>query len=193
MAGSLDLTDTDLSDLFDRYPDIKFDSTEDLGPACGVSEHFSSPCSNATNQDATPISKKNTASTAHTTPLRPISHWALESDFPTIDMFLEDVHDTNLPLISKEGFAQLAREISMLGVLLVPGNRDYYEGYVNSNKPKIHHQTQSILTQLQQASNRVADEIDNVEWVKTRAPFTVEPALQDLWCNYRQRAKLIVQ
>ncbi len=187
------MTDTDLSDLFDRYPDIKFDPAEDFVPACCISEHFSSPCSNATNPDATPTSKKNTVSTAHTTPLRPMSHYTQESDFPELHLFLENVHSTDLPLISREGFEILAREMTRFGALLVPGNRDYYEGYVDSNKPKIHHQTQSMLTQLQQARDKVADEIDNIDWIKTRAPCTVEPAPEDMWCNYRQRAKVIAQ
>ncbi|OAP53813.1 hypothetical protein AYL99_11999 [Fonsecaea erecta] len=31
----------------------------------------------------------------------------------------------------------------------------------------------------------------NVDFVKTRAPFTADPSKQDLWCIYRQRAVLI--
>ncbi|KAJ9603103.1 hypothetical protein H2200_012398 [Cladophialophora chaetospira] len=193
MAGSLDLTDTDLSDLSDRYPDIKFDVADDFVPDCTISEHFSSPCSNSTDHDATPTSKKNTASTAHTTPLRPLSHCAPESDIPTLDLFLEDISNADLPLISKEGFACLAQEMTILGALLVPESGDLHAGSIKSNKPKIHHQTQMMLSQLQKARDRVTDEIDNVDWIITRAPFTVEPAHEDLWCNYRQRGQLISQ
>ncbi len=193
MAGSLDLTDTDLSDLFDRYPDIKFDSTDDLIPGCDISEHFSSPCSNATNHDATPTSKRNAASTAHTTPLRPIEGCSEDSDLPTVDIFLEGLDKADLPLMSKEGFGRLAREMTILAASLVPVDGDYYGSYVDSNKTKIHYQAQSILEQLKQANDKVTDEIDNIQWVRTRAPFMVEPAMQDLWCNYRQRAKLIAQ
>jgi hypothetical protein len=192
MAGSLDLTDSDLSDLFDRYPDIKFDAAEDFVPACEISEHFSSPCSSATNHRDTPTSKKAN-STAHTTPLRSSPRSAKESEPPTLQLFLEEIQNADLPLTTKEDFENLAREMTMLGSLLVPDHGDYYEGYVDSHKPKMFSRIQSILTQVQQAKNKVADEIDNIEFVKARAPFTIEPERQDLWSNYRQRAKLIAE
>ncbi|KIW62292.1 hypothetical protein PV04_10476 [Phialophora macrospora] len=192
MAGSLDITDSDLSDLFDRYPDIKFDAAEDFVPACEISEHFSSPCSSTANHRDTP-SSKNANSTAHTTPVRPGPLCVKEPDLPTLELFLEQIENADLPLTSKEDFGNLAREMTMLGSLLVPDRGDYYEVYVDSHKPKMFSRIQSILTQIQQANNKVADEIDNIEFVKARAPFTIEPERQDLWSNYRQRAKLIAE
>ncbi|OCT48050.1 hypothetical protein CLCR_04214 [Cladophialophora carrionii] len=192
MAGSLDLTDSDLSDLFDRYPDIIFDAAEAIIPAYEISEHFSSPCSSATNHQETPTSR-NANSTAHTTPLRTSSGCGKESVLPTLELFLAGIESADLPLSSKEGFENLAREMTMLGSLLFPANGDYYEGYVDSDKPEIFRRIRSILTQVQQANNKVSDEIDNIEFVKARAPFNIAPGGQDLWCNYRQRAKLVAQ
>ena len=191
MAGALELTKSDLSDLFGRYPDIKFDSAGDIAPACGISEDFSSPCSNATNYHDTP--PNNTNSTAHTTPIWPRTRSIDESHLPSLSLFLNEVKAADIPFLSKEGFRTLATEFVVLGSLLVPHDGEYYEGNLDSNKPKILHRTQSVLTDLRQANDKVKDEIDNIDFVRTRAPFAVEPGMEDLWCNYRQRAKLIAQ
>jgi hypothetical protein len=103
-------------------------------------------------------------------------------------LFLNEVESADFPLMSKEAFESLAREVVVLGGLLISASGDYYQGYAESNKLKIHHGTKSLLRQLQQASDKVVDEIGNVDFVKTGAPLTVDPAMQDLWCNYWQRA-----
>ncbi|EXJ69621.1 uncharacterized protein A1O5_07657 [Cladophialophora psammophila CBS 110553] len=190
MANSTEATEADLSALFDRYPDINFDTTGDLIFSSGISEHFSSPCSNATDHNDTPVSKDST-STAHTTPLRPNLCSADALDSPTLDLFLKQLTNADLPLMCKEAFESLAQEIAGLGSLLVPTNGDHYNGYVDSNKLKILSQIRSMSVQLQQSADKVTEQINNIDFVKTRAPFTVDPSSQDLWCTYRQRAILI--
>jgi hypothetical protein len=108
-------------------------------------------------------------------------------------LFLNEVESADFLLMSKEAFESLAREVVVLGGLLISASGDYYQGYAESNKLKIHHGTKSLLRQLQQASGKAVDEIGNVDSVKTGAPSTVDPAMQDLYCNYRQRAKQITQ
>jgi hypothetical protein len=108
-------------------------------------------------------------------------------------LFLNKVESADFPLMSKEALESLAREVVVLGRLLISASGDYYQGYAESNKLKIHHETKSLRRQPQEASDKAVNEIGNVDFVKTGAPFTVDPAMQDLWCNYRQRAKQITQ
>ena len=192
MAGSFDLTGTDLSTLFDRYPDIKFDLAEDLAEASSISEHFSTPSSDVTDHDTTTASK-DSISTAHTSPLRPSSECTETHDFPTLDRFLKEVDSADLPLECKAGFEGLGREMVTLGSLLVPDNEDHWEGHLISNTKRISIRAHSLLGQLKEVNRKVAEEVENTDFVRTRAPFTVEPKMQDLWCNYRQRAQLITQ
>ena len=192
MAGSLDLTDSDLSDLFDRYPDINFDTAEDFVPTGEIGEHFSSPSSANTNNHDTPPPKNGT-STAHTTPNWPRTRDIDGCGWPSLETFLADVDAIDLPSMSKEGFKSLARGMTKLGSLLVSDAGELNKVYLDSNRPKIQNHTQSIVRQLRQSRDTVKDELDSIDFVKTRAPFMVEPTMPDLWCNYRQRAKLIAE
>ncbi|KIW22327.1 uncharacterized protein PV07_12224 [Cladophialophora immunda] len=190
MANSADAIETDLSALFDRYPDINFDTTGDGVASSAISEHFSSPCSNATDHDDTPVSN-DSVSTAHTTPLRPSLCSAAALEFPTLELFLEQLAVADLPVTCKEAFESLAQDVAGLGSLLGPTKGDHPGGYAACNKQKILEQIRLLAARLQQSVDNVTDNINNVDFVKTRAPFTAEPSEQDLWCIYRQRAVLI--
>jgi hypothetical protein len=193
MAGSLDITDTDLCGLFNRYPEITFDSAEDVASASAISDlSFSSPGSDGSKLSTTPNSR-NTRSTAHTTPLRLALQCDDAPDSPSVHRFLADIEKADLPSEAKRAFGNLAREITRLGSLLVPEIGHSYRVYQDYHKETILDRCHSLLADLQQANTKVADEIQNIEFIQTRAPFTVEPAVQDLWCSYRQRAKLITQ
>ncbi|KIW74359.1 hypothetical protein Z517_12299 [Fonsecaea pedrosoi CBS 271.37] len=190
MADSAEATDTDLSALFDRYPDINFDTTGDIVSSSEISEHFSSPGSNATDHDDTPISHDST-STAHTTPLRPSLRSAEILESPTLDLFLEHVASADLPLTCKEAFESLARATAGLGWLLVPTDGDPAGVHVACNKQKILALSRFMSAQLRQSVVNVTEHINNVDFVKTRAPFTADLSEGDLWCIYRQRSVLL--
>jgi hypothetical protein len=193
MAGSIELTDTDLSQLFQRYPDISFDHVDDFTPSSTITETFSSPCSNTTDHDDSFTSKKTT-STAHTTPIRrekapPEHHEAVSHE-----RFLRRLENVDLPVKSKDELETLAKEVIDLGALIVPTDGEYNDGFLASNSKQILHAADELLVQLKGADTKVAEENENLEFVRTRALFTItDLAGQDLWCIYRQRAKLIAQ
>lgn len=194
MAASPDVSvrHPDLSDLFKRYPDINFDAPEDFAASPAMNDHhFSSPCSDTTDHEATPA--KNSTSTAHTTPLHHMSCASATSDLLAVDEVLDMLDNTDLPLESKQGFERLAQSVAVLGSFFIPDPNDKYEGFVHLNKQEITRYGQSIVAQLQQSNNKVRDNIDNIGMLTACAPFTVRPAIEDLWCIYRQRAKLITQ
>ncbi|KIX96340.1 uncharacterized protein Z520_08118 [Fonsecaea multimorphosa CBS 102226] len=190
MAVSAEAIETDLSALFDRYPDINFDTTGDVISSSGISEHFSSPCSNVTDHDDTPVSNDST-STAHTTPLRPSLRSGEALELPTLDRFLEQLAKADLPMTCKEVFEGFAQAMAALGSLVVPTNGDHLGGYISSKKQKILAQTRLMSVQLRQSVLNVTEQINNIDFVKSRAPFTANPSKEDLWCIYRQRAVLI--
>ncbi|OAP55433.1 hypothetical protein AYL99_10406 [Fonsecaea erecta] len=161
MANPTEATEIDLSALFERYPDINFDTTEDIVSSSELCEYFSSPCSNATDRDDTPISNAST-STAHTTPLRPNLRSAEAVEFPTLDGFLERLAGADLPVTSKEAFEGFAQG-----------------GDISYNKQQILAHSRTMSDQLQQSVLNVIEQI-NVDFVKTRAPFTANPSKQDL-------------
>jgi hypothetical protein len=50
-----------------------------------------------------------------------------------------------------------------------------------------------LISSFRQAQTAVEDEIDAVESILQLAPFTVRPAVEDLWANYKQMAELIIE
>ncbi|EXJ77010.1 hypothetical protein A1O3_10167 [Capronia epimyces CBS 606.96] len=192
MPDCAERTEANLNTLFARYPDIKFNSTSDLFDGGHDKEHFSSPCSNITDHDETLLST-DSASTANTTPLRPIPRTADAPDVPNLADFLEEVEGTDLPAGSKEGFKTLARQMKELARLLVPSSGQYFDGYANSNREQFLGRSRSILARLHDSNNRLEEQVRNISYIRSLAPFTVEPAQRDMWSIYRQRARLIVK
>ncbi|OAP54153.1 hypothetical protein AYL99_11688 [Fonsecaea erecta] len=190
MANPPEVPETDLSALFERYPEINFDTTEDILSSSGLSENFSSPCSNVTDHDDTTISNTST-STAHTTPLRPSLRSAKAVEFSTLNGFLEDLARAHLPVTCKEAFEGLAQAMATLGSFLVPPNAEDLGSDISCNKQQILANVRWMSDQLRQSALNVAEQINNVDFVKTRGLFTVNPSEQYLWCIYRQRCFLI--
>ncbi len=182
----------DLSCLFARYPDISFDVAEEFLPQPVVNEHFSSPCSNDTDHGDTP-STKASASTAHTTPVRPSSRSVEPSSFLNVGIFFQKIKIADLPTHCKEGFQILASEMWDLSSTLLGSDNHHSERYMKLNKQKTLWTSRSLLARLEKYNSNVLEQVSNIAFIKTRAPFTVEPSLQDLWCIYRQRAILIAK
>lgn len=190
MSGFTELSELDLSSLFAHYPDISFDLPEDCLAEAVVTDYFSSPCSNDINHDDTPDSKQSVY-TANTTPLRPSPTATDCLDFLTVESFLEHIKAADLPDVCKDGFSGLAKEMREFGSLLVPPSGCQFRYSLDTQK--VLWQGRSTLSQLQESNSKIIEQIRNITYVKTRAPFTVEPAAQDIWCNYRQRAILIAE
>lgn len=193
MPDSIELLESDLSCLFARYPDINFDVAAEFVSEPVASDHFSSPSSdNDTDRDETPGTKLS-ISTAHTTPLRSPPRTARPSDQRNVEAFFRQVNSADLPAACQGGFKVLATEMRDLGAMLLPGNGPCLKGYNPIIIAKISWRSQAMLARLQESNCNVTEQVNNVDFVKSRAPFTIDPAVQDLWCNYRQRARLIAE
>ncbi|EXJ81723.1 hypothetical protein A1O1_07788 [Capronia coronata CBS 617.96] len=190
MSNLVQRTKSDLDTLFTRFPDIKFDEASNLIEETHDKEHFSSPCSNNTDHDESLLSIQST-STANTTPLRPMPRAAEALDVPNLADFLQHVDSTDLPAICKDWLKSLGRQVFDLARILLPTSRDV-AGHANSHRQEILDQSRPILVQLQDVDNRLQEQVRNIAYIKSLAPFVVEPAPQDTWTIYRQRAKLIV-
>ena len=193
MSDSTELSASELISLCARYPDINFDLTEDSAEErLEDAEPFSSPCSHGTDHDE-PHNSKGSSSTARTTPIRLTPHTSANSPVPNLSGFLARLGKADLPNASKRRFNGLAISIKAIGTSLVSLNRDSSETPLFSNRCMVLDQCQTILFQLQLSNRKIKAQISNISSILTLAPFTVEPAQQDLWCVYRQKAQLIVK
>lgn len=185
MADPPELEDAEFVTLCARYLNLKFDLTDE--PTENDQEDFSSPCSCDTDDGATRISNQS-ASTARTTPLRPIPRVVEEQEFTTISTYLQHLAYADLPPASKRAFESLAYSIQEIASLLLSNNRldmDIASAVIAHGG--------AIARQVQHSILRVKEQLSNVAFIKRLAPFEVLPASFDLWCNYRQKAQLIVQ
>jgi len=187
MAEPPEIDDSEFVALCAQYLDLKFDLSHDQLESDHDHEHFSSPCSNDTDQDGTRYSKQS-ASTAHTTPLRPSPGLVEEPDFYTLPSFLRHVRYSDLPNASRHLFAMLADHICEIGSLLTPNSRVDEDSIATL----IDH-SHFILAHVQQSAKQVQDQIHNITYIKTLAPFEVHATSIDLWCNFRQMVQLIVK
>ncbi|KAI1613433.1 hypothetical protein EDD36DRAFT_465557 [Exophiala viscosa] len=186
MPESIDLTETELFSLYARYPEIQFESNQEV---LNEKEQFSSPSSNNTDHNDTQFSTVS-VSTAHTTPPKTNISSNHDSHSPFED-FLENIQKSDMPENSKAGFELIGTEIIELGSLLSAyGNS---ENSCGPNSCMILCQSCPLLVRLQHCNYRVEEQISNMSFIKTLAPFRIVPSQQDLWCNYRQMAQLIAK
>lgn len=185
MAEPPDIEDSEFVALCAHYLDLKFELIQDQPEH--DQDHFSSPCSNDTDQGRTRHSKQS-VSTARTTPLRPSPRLAEEPDFYSIPSFLRHLQYSDMPQASKHLFRTLADRIWEISSSLLSDSH-IHEDAIGA---LINH-TNAILVQMQQSSEQIRDQIHNIAYIKTLAPFKVHPTSIDLWCNYRQMVQLIVK
>ena len=191
MANPPELQDAQFVTLCARYLDLKFDLAEESPEKDNA--QFSSPCSYDTDLDPDPDRNwlsNGTVSTARTTPLRPGPHANDEEEYPFASMSSYSQHLTHadLPPTSKQVFHILASNINEISVLLTSNTRldlDIASAIVNHGN--------ILLSHIRRSSAQVKDYVSNIAFIKTLAPFRVRPNPVDLWCNYRQKAQLIVQ
>lgn len=187
MATPPNLKDSDFVALCAHYLDIKFD----LGSvaAGGEPEHFSSPSSDDTDRNRTASSNK-TDSTVNTTPLRPHNFNIDIGADATVENFHRHLYHADLPAASKDTFLRLSNDISQMGAILLSNISNDHPNDVSA--PGVHH-GRGLQTRLHQFDEKVKEQLSNVKFIQSMAPFQVEPALEDLWCNYRQKTQLIVK
>lgn len=183
MAEPPGLEDSEFLALCAQYLDLKFDLVQDRHEPDGP---FSSPGSNDTDRDTTRHSKES-ASTARTTPLRPRPS-VEESGLRTVPSFLLHVQHSDLSQASKDSFRCLANHIMEMNSLLRSDHRLRSETF----DAMVDH-ANAMYTQVRRSSEQVQEQINNIAYVKTLAPFEIHPTPIDIWCNYRQKMQLIVK
>lgn len=187
MPESINLTETELFSLYARYPEIRFQSSEEKLKE----KEESSPRSNNTDRDEAHVSAGST-STAHTTPPPTNASFWHESD-ASVRRFFENAQKSDLPESCRTGFTLIGKEITELGSLLSSHGQSESRGSRGLGAGRILRQSGPLLVQLRQCNSRIDEQIQNISFIKSLAPFTVVPSQQDLWCNYRQRAQLITK
>lgn len=183
------ISESELSSLYERYPEIKFEINEE--PLIAGS-HFSSPCSNGTDGDNTQLSEES-ESTACTSPFHRRSPISGSHDGHAMLDFLQDVQRANLPESCRNGFSNLTRLVDSLGRLFPSQTDQHFKLSRVLDNQEILVQSEALLEQLHQVNLNVEEQVNNIAFVRGLAPFTVNPSEQDLWTNYRQKVQLIVQ
>jgi hypothetical protein len=170
-GDEIDLTNRELVSLFIQYPDMP-DMPDDDDESAAASDF---------GEDAT-----------HTTPLRNDPVALLGSrPLPEFSVFTQRLDESNLPQKAIDYFKSLGHMILQIGRLLFPPTG-------NMSVPKEDLQEAGnlcglMVSLLESSRQRVNDQIDNVAYILTLAPFTVQPAPEDLWANYKQMAELIIE
>ena len=104
------------------------------------------------------------------------------------EQFMQRLERADLPSISKKAFGDLACDIDSLAALLSFGDRTS-----PSLRNDIQNHISSVQSRLSDALKKVQAQINQIDGLKSLAPFNVVPKPEDLWCNYRQKAFLILR
>lgn len=202
----LALTDRDLFSLYLRYPEMEQldvnlddgDYAEPLLASISTSSPDSSPQS--AQLDSSPPTKPTYYESPASSPLGPSD----SIPFPDLAIAANDgeveelsVHfdltrrSHEIPERETELFAEIKSAILSMGSILFTTT-----GGV-STEPEILWHINSIadwlISVLRRAGIAVDMEIDDIQKILELAPFTIRPALKDLWTNYKQMAELIIE
>ncbi|KAJ9634032.1 hypothetical protein H2204_006580 [Knufia peltigerae] len=189
MDNRVTISESELSSLYERYPEIKFEINEEPLVACS---QFSSPCSNDTDGDTSQLSAE-AESTPCTTPSHRGSHLSDCHDGDAILDFLDSVRRANLPDSCRNGFSNLTKLVDNLSHLFPSSTDQHFEIPDGLDNQEILLHSEALLEQLQQVNLNVEEQVNSIAFVRGLAPFQVNPTEQDLWTNYRQKVQLIVQ
>ena len=176
-SDEIDLTNRDLASLFLQYPDLADDDNE-------------SAADSDFGEDVDASNLSNT--TTHTTPLRndpvPLLGSRTPPEFPA---FIQRLNESNLPAKAVVYLKSLGHMVLQIGRLLYSptGNLSVKKQDLQEARILCRH----MVSLLDSSCERVNDQIDNVGYILTLAPFTIQPAPEDLWANYKQMAALIIE
>lgn len=179
-SDKIDLTTRELVSLYIQDPDMPGMSDDDDDESAAASD-FREDIDAATLSDAT----------TRTTPLR---HDAAAlpgpRPVPEFSVFVQRLNESNLPQKAIDYFRSMGNKILQVGRLLFPptGNISIPKEDLREAREVCDH----MVSLLESSCLRVKDQIDNIAYILTLAPFTVRPAPEDLWPNYKQMAELII-
>jgi hypothetical protein len=179
-SDGIDLTDRELVPLFIQYPDMP--DMPDDGDESTPSSDFGEGADTSALLDTT----------THTTPLRndpaALPRSSLMPEFPA---FMQRLNESNLPQKAFDYFKSLGHMILQVSRLLFPPTGS--PSVTREGLQEASNICRTMISLLKSSCRRVNDQIDNVTYILTLAPFNVQPAPEDLWANYTQMAELIIE
>jgi len=166
--------------LFIQYPDM---------PDMPDGDDESTPASNfGEDADISTLSDRTT----HTTPLRNDPVVLLGSrQLPEFPAFMQRLNESNLPQKALDHFKSLGYMILQVSRLLFPPTDNL--SVSREDLQEASNICRAMVSLLKSSCQRVNDQINNVTYILTLAPFNVQPAPEDLWANYTQMAELIIK
>jgi hypothetical protein len=204
-AEEIALTDRELFSLYLRYPEMPSDQqyhdecdpdrlpelVSSSSPASSPPSiiHHSSPPSNLTRCE-TPAS-----SPLGPPDIIPFPAFMVNADEEEVDelttQFDLALRSSHVPKDTAEYFAETKSIIINMGGVLFSASGDISANL--QNVALVKSSTEWLILCLNQAHDAVGKEIRAIESMLCLAPFTVRPAVEDLWTNYKQMAELIIQ
>jgi hypothetical protein len=179
-GDEIDLTNREFVSLFIQYPDMP-DILDDDDESTPTSD-FGEGADTSTWSDTT----------AHTTPLRNDPVALLGSrQLPEFPAFMQRLDKSNLPQKALDYFQSLGYMILQVSRLLFSPT-----GSLSVTREDLQVASNiclAMISLLKSSCQRVINQIDNVTYILTLAPFSVQPAPEDLWANYTQMADLIIE
>jgi hypothetical protein len=202
----MSLTDPDLVSLYLKYPEMQ-QSDEDFQDA--VCAESSTDLLTNVSPDSSPPSTQQYSSPLHTLTRyeSPISSPLGPSDtipFPALTISANEqeveelttqfdltLNSCDVPDDTAELLAEMMCIIVMMGSILFSASGEVSTDPENALRVKS--AAKWLMMSLRQARDAVQEEIDIVGSILELAPFTVRPAPEDLWTNYKQMAELIIE
>ncbi len=202
----LALTDRDLVSLYLRYPEMEetdhdFQDEVDVGhplvPIITSSPESSPP---STQFYSSPLPNTTRYETPTSSPLGPPDSIAfpalaiaakeqeIEELTAQFDLILKS---DEIPKDTAELLAEMKSVIVLMGAILFSAS-----GEVSANLENVRRVESAahwLILSLKQARDVIEEEITAIESVLELAPFTVRPAAEDLWTNYKQMGEVIIE
>lgn len=200
------LTDRDLFSLYLKYPEMQHPDhdfqVEDYADSPNVSNTASSPASSPQRVQvySSPLANLTRYETPTSSPLGPpdivpFPALAIADNEQEIDgltaQFDLTLKSDEIPNDTAEYLAEMKSVLVMMGAILFSASGELSTNLDNVERVKS--AANWLIVSLKQALDAVEEEITAIESVIELAPFTIRPAPEDLWTNYKQMAELIIQ
>ena len=188
-GDELVLTDRDLISLYMKYPEMS-SAFEDYDDAVEEEKRIFDATDNSSATSSSPTSSFQTISTAETTPPR----FDPETTAATREV---DGHQTLLNLLKKAGFPPNTRNylISVVGrILQIAGLLLPSQGTTTTAEmlQEVLDHCHVLIGYLKFSCNMVGEQLANLVFVKSLAPFNILPEAKYAWTNYCQIAELLI-
>lgn len=185
------MTEQELLSISMKYPEINFDAVHDASPEAKSTAHTADTSPSSQHDQDTDESRVD-CSTAHTTPIKHLMFGDDTSQSNLYAEFVNEVHSSDLPDVTKSYLHSLGSEICKIGIKL---SNVYNNGSVDDEEAarSIDIRIAELVKVLQQSSKNCSNQVSTIEWLTELAAFTIVPTDIALWAMYRQRAALITK